>query len=464
MADLSETILYGNLTEVQQQLQQTSDLNYLDVYGYTPLIEAAILNDYQKSAALLAAGADPNLRDLTGRSALHWAVNNNNFELTKKLLECKADPNAYHQGGEPILAMPLLRHQPDIKKTLVAHQASLSFAQHYIYAKLIGHRFELMGSVDIPDATGTFVEIDYEGFYLECCLDLIANSLQQFKTNFAARVLHDWFSPLHTISTALTHARELLRFDHYLIKAVDHVKDIEPLLQRDPLIIPIQQSGHGATIVKHKNLLAICDRSNEAPFTDNHLPIFYINKPYNLTSKLWIDIVYRKQKNLSAMYERLSKLLGLHVVNTLPIHKQRVGNCGWANVEAVLPLLYYMLQTNHTDNTLGDQDLVTDSLEIFQRWQHWDKRRALHLVLEAFQKSPRSQQLGLAALLAGVVFQRYNANDKENRGYAIKIIQTLKKHNCHFIWDSYLQYYVQQRKTAAGENLLALLKLSDILE
>ncbi len=82
---------------------------------------------------------------MTGQTALHWAVNNDNVEISRLLLQFGADPNAYSDNGQPVLFYPLLRHHQELIKLLSDKGANREFAQDYIQAKLLGHRFELKG-------------------------------------------------------------------------------------------------------------------------------------------------------------------------------------------------------------------------------------------------------------------------------------------------------------------------------
>src|SRR5579872_734380 len=184
---LADSIIEENIEAVYSFLQYGVSLNQLDEYGYTPLIEAAIADNISIAKLLLEHGADANFQDANGSTALHWAAENNNLSLCELLLQHHANPNAYNVLGQPVLAMPLLRNQHDLKKLFLQYGADLEFAQDFANAKLLGHLFELVGSISIVDPQLNFVEVDLEGFYLEVTLNIIADSLAQFKNHFAAR-------------------------------------------------------------------------------------------------------------------------------------------------------------------------------------------------------------------------------------------------------------------------------------
>ena len=63
---------------IEQAIAMGADVNELDEFGFTPLIEAAIVNDVAITKTLLDAGADAAGEDMVGGTALHWASQNNN--------------------------------------------------------------------------------------------------------------------------------------------------------------------------------------------------------------------------------------------------------------------------------------------------------------------------------------------------------------------------------------------------
>ena len=79
----------------------------------------------------------------------------------------------------------------------------VEFAKDFINAKLLAHRYELQGHVDIVDKTKTLIEIDFEGFYLEFTVEAVHDSLQDFRNNFGARHLRKYFKDLDNKSFIL---------------------------------------------------------------------------------------------------------------------------------------------------------------------------------------------------------------------------------------------------------------------
>lgn len=460
--NLSKTIIHGSLEAVREQLEREENINYVDQYGYTPLIETAIVDDIEKGQLLIDAGADPNQKDITGRSPLHWTISNSNYELTQLLLERGADANAFHMAGEPVLVKPLLRRQDNLKTLLMEHGARTAFAYDYIYAKLTGHRFELVGSVDITNPDGIFIEVDYEGFYLEFCLNLISDSLNAFQNNFAARILAPWFNSIKMSVNAFTIYSLLTRYDHYLLEARKYRKDIMKILSHHPMLLPISQEGHAVVIIKYQNLFAICDRSQEM-CSENELPIYYINTPSGLTTDLILDMVYDKQE-LPDIYAKLHRALKLRVIDKIPMKAQAIGNCSWANVEAAIPILHWMQQVSDANNKLDKSAITQDSLELFQRWKQWDKQRALQRGIQAFYEADRRRKASIAALLADVLFQCFSADNPGQFEYAAKIIRILKTEGYEYILQTYLQHYVYNKSTKAGKNLMRLLKAYESFE
>ena len=146
--------------------------------------------------------------------------------------------------------MPFLRQQQAMKKLLLRYGAELIFTQDYVNAKLLGHMFELVGTATIVAPNHNFVEVDFEGFFLEVSLGLIADSVAQFKNHFAARKLRNYTGISDVIVDTITRAGQLLRYQQYRVDVQKHQPAIQALLQQEPLLIPVGYEGHAMTFIK----------------------------------------------------------------------------------------------------------------------------------------------------------------------------------------------------------------------
>lgn len=458
---LATEILYGSMERVKRAILSVEHLNFIDEYGYTPLIEAAIANNVEKAQLLLDHGAEINKQDLVGGTALQWAVENNNFELCELLLNHGADPNLANFSSQTPLVKTLLRQQNDLKQLLREYDADLTYSQDFINAKLLGHMFELMSTVDIVDPQGRFTELNFEGFFLEFTVDAIKRSLMDFQYNFAARHFRSIYTTLQTINEALTRTAKLVNFQQYLVDIKKHKPLIESLLSQEPLIAPISQEGHALTLVRHGSLLAICDRAKYGEQEDE-VTIYYMNKRSKLNYELLCQLLY-KVNPLELYHKVLPLELGMQPVATLPIHSQLAGNCTWANVEASIPILYFMLTLNDRSYQHNLSDTLENSLQLFYDWREWEKDRSLHRCITDFYTASPARKASKAAILAAILFQRCHVDDPKSIERAMKIIPVLKTPGYEYTVQNYLEVYHHQKKTSGGKNLKRLLELHDII-
>lgn len=453
---LSDIILHGSAAQVNAALNQGAEPNGEDPYGYTPLIEAGIVDDIEKAKLLIAHGADVTAQDVTGGTALHWAVENHNVPLAQLLLDHGADPNAFTTASESCLVKPLLRQQKDMRDVLVKHGGSIQFAQDFIHAKLLGHRFELIGAVDIQTPKGEFTEVDLEGFFLEFSIDMIANSIQEFRSNYAARHLKAYQPALSMIEQSLRHARELISYQHYRTDAEQHRERIEALLKTQPLIIPVAFQGHAMSYVRLGPLMAKCDRRKASDFADS-IVINKIGVSEHLNYPLLKTLMYERHRN--AMLDgRMQQILQLQPMMHLMIRRQITGNCSWANIEAAVPTALFLLTHDFSQDVpeiITDQDPAVD---LYRQWLRWDKERALKYCLDSFYEADEARKASKAALLAAVLFQRCGSNNDDDVARAKKIIKALKTPGYEYILQNYLQTYRGDKETKAGDNLQKLIE------
>jgi len=453
---LADAIIENQVEQVIAYLRYGADLNAVDEYGFTPLIEAAIADNYQLAKLLIDHGANVKLQDMTGGTALHWAAENNNIELTKLLLENGADPNAYTFAGQPVLVMPLLRQQQTLKKLLVKYKANIEFAQDYINAKLLGHMFELVGTADIIDLKNNFVEIDFEGFYLEFSLAIIAEALDQFKNHFAARELRRYTQFSTIIVETINRAARLIKFQQYRVDTKKYITDINHLFQQEPLLIPIGYEGHAITFIKMGNILVKCDRREDSRLYDNVM-FYHVGRLEQLTEKFIYQLIYEKQSG-DFINTELHKILDLQPITQIKVAAQISGNCSWANVEACIPAIFFLLFSQYQDFQENMSRYKNIALNYFQKWREWNKDRALNFCIQRFKEADSLRKACKGELLAAILYQSCHENNPDDMNRIESILEVLNTTQYKYILQNYVKTYCYEDMSEEGVRFLQMLK------
>lgn len=454
---LIQSILSQNIPAVTHCLRQATDLNFIDDYGFTPLIEAAIVNNVDIAMLLLQHGADPNYEDEKGNTALHWATENNNEQLAKILLSSGANPNIYNVNSQSPLVVPVLRKQTKMKQLLYHYKASLSFAQDFINTKLLGHRFQLVGKVDLIDREKKFTEVNLEGFILEFTLDVICNSLNEYRTNFGSRKLRDYHKQLQLISDTLNLANHLIRYQQYLVDIRQYRDKVDVLLDKELLILPVGYEGHAITFIKYGDILVKCDRQNDHGANDN-IVFYQISKPDQFNLSFMKGLLYRKNPT-EYIRDYLPQKLGLRPLDKLEIPAQISGNCSWANVEATIPAILYLLLQEQAP--LERAKNKNAAMSIFNAWQRWDQDRALHFCIQSFHQEKPVNKAVKAELLGMILLQSCHYNHPEDLMRAEKIMKVLTIPRYEYILKNLIKIYCFSTKTELGENLKSILEYFD---
>ena len=456
MLTFADSILEENMHDVRQWVARGVDVNQIDPYGFTPLIEAAIVNNVEISQYLLEAGASSLGQDVTGGTALHWAVENNNLNLTRLLLKYHADPNATNLAGQPVLVMPILRRQQALKTLLIQADASLLFAQDYINTKLLGHVFELVGLASIVNPQNHYIDVDFEGFYLPVTLDLISHALAEFQNHFAARKWRHYFGVSQLIIDCLSRARELIQYQQYRVDKKKVNDRIEALLAVDPLIIPVGYEGHAITFIKFGEWWVKCDRREDSRLFDN-IMFYRINNPQNLTTNFIKSLIYVKQTDNFINHE-LDHLLDLQPITELKIESQISGNCSWANVEAAIPALFFMILLQSNEGEKPDDYYKTLTLNFFHRWRDWNKERLLQFCIQSYNEADSIRKACKAEILAAILFQRCDLDNRTDRDRIESIASLLISSPYNYILKNYLRVCYYQNITPAGKRFAEFLK------
>ena len=455
---IPDTIIHGNLGDLKR-LSQHKDfsIDEVDAYGYTPLIESVIANSYEKVAFLLEQGADVNKPDLVGRTALHWAADNSQQRTCRLLLEKGADPNAYTQAGQSVLVNPLLRDDQPIKNVLYEYGASLTFAQDFSNAKLLGHRFNLQGHTDIIDPQQYFVEVNLEGFILEYTLNVLRDSFQRFLKHYVTRKHKALAQPLQIIPHILSNASKLIHFQHYLIDKHKAQEEIHSLLKNALLFLPLVYKGHAITLVKLGHYLVWCDRG-EYGREKGCLVIYRMNHHRAWHLQLMKFLLYKRQdKNF--IEKELPQMLGLEALHHLPMEPQVTGNCSWANIEGAVLGALFLVFLHSGDEKEAKAAVEQKAMNMYSLWQNWDKDIALNECIQQIHSSDDpGRRATKASLLAAILFQQGKYREPQDEKRSRKILDILEQDDFSYIVRAYISIY---KNLKSGRRFLDLLDYFD---
>lgn len=448
---IANDIINCRIPDFDLYLREGESLDDIDEYGFTPLIECAITHQSHIAKLLLARHVSVDKADVTGRTALHWAIDNADIELAKLLLNHGANPNAYTRAGLSVLVYPILRAQNQLKHLLYQYGAKLDFALDFIYGKLIGHRFELRGDVDIVNAEGEFIELDYEGFILEFTVAIIKDSLSRYTSSYSTRHLRHQFPYIYQVMDAFTAAAELLQLQHQVSLTDAHLARLEQLLQAPMLILPAASRGHAMGFVRYQQWWAKIDRG-ENSLKEGSINIYQITRPEVLTVHFLQEFLYKKQPR-RFFHQVINQKLGLMPVLQIPMSSQIAGNCSWANIQATVAVGYAIQQFNSHPKQIA----VDEALALYHHWVEWDKDRALDECIQRFYAANPVRKASFASMLASVLFNVCDERVHRDLERAEKILAILTLPEYYYILESYLDIYCVKRLTRKGNNLLKLL-------
>lgn len=447
---IAHDIISCRMPDFDYYLNQGESLDDIDEYGFTPLIECAITRQPAIAEQLLVRGAAINKADVTGRTPLHWAVDNEDLDMMRLLLSKGANANAYTTSGLSVLVYPLLRGQDPLKHLLYQYGAKIDFALDFIHGKLLGHRYELTGDVDIVNAEGEFIELDYEGFILEFTVAVIKDSLRRFTSSYSTRHLRDHFPLIYHIMDAFDVAAALLQLQHQPRWSDTHTLQVKELITAPLLILPVASRGHALCFIRYRHWWAKIDRG-ENSLQEGSVNIYKMTNPAHLDSNFIQQMLYKKQSR-NFFHQTINKPLGLQPVMQIPLASQISGNCSWANIQAAVLVAYALQQLDEVASFS-----TVEASAVYDFWVEWDKDRALEECVHRFYLANPVRKASFAAMLAAVLFQSCDHGNSHHIARAEKILAILMVPDYYYILESYLQTYCVKRLTRKGNNLLKLL-------
>ena len=453
---ISKEILFGTFDSVLKCVRGGSDVNEKDVYGLTPLIEATLKKDVRIAELLLEHGAKINQEDISGQTALQWAVNRYHVPLCELFLKHKADPNHYSADGQPLLVNPILREQKDIIQLLVSFGAELTFAFDFINAKLIGHRYELMGRARILNPDNAFIDLSYEGFFLEFTVGIIYRTLQNFMNSSVSNQFNAYAAVLSKVARTLKVASQIIPYKYTTELSKDQDAVIRRALTDDLVVIPVSYEGHAITFIKYGKLFAKCDRGVQ--HIVDTVVISEVGNPIALNADFLKDLMYNNKSD-EYINKDIKTILGLKPLTTLPARYQLSGNCSWANVEASVPAMMFMLMFRGNLESRGEIAALKKSImQYYDTWVNWDKDRILSECIESFYNANKEKKVAKASILAAILFQRCRASHKNEIERAKKILSILTLPEYNYILKTYIKVYYTRMAGKLGEDFLGVLR------
>jgi len=129
---------WNDVEAVALLLQAGADAKAVNLYGATPLSEAATLGNASIIEKLLKAGADPNTRTTAdGETVLMTAARAGNLEAVNILLGHGADVNAKEgYKGQTALMWAAAEHHPEVVKALLEHGADWKIQSSFRETKI----------------------------------------------------------------------------------------------------------------------------------------------------------------------------------------------------------------------------------------------------------------------------------------------------------------------------------------
>jgi hypothetical protein len=168
--------------------------------------------------------------------------------------------------------------------------------------------------------------------------------------------------------------------------------------------------------------------------------------------------MYNNKSN-AYINEEVKKILDLKPLATLPARYQLSGNCSWANVEASVPAMMFMLMFKGNSESRGEIAALKKSImNYYDTWIEWDKDRILKTELDAFLNEGREKRIAKASVLAAVLFQRCKTFHPKEVNRAKKILAILTLPEYEYILKTYVKVYYTRMAGKTGEDFIELLK------
>ncbi|MCK5665024.1 MAG: ankyrin repeat domain-containing protein, partial [Thiotrichaceae bacterium] len=115
----------GDLIQVKKLMESNTNMNAIDEFGRTALMDAALNNKQDVTNYLIDKGANPNITDRYGDTALHLAAKNGYLNIIRALGQSIADLNLPDKNGNSPLMLAIIGSHNNTAHFLISNKADI---------------------------------------------------------------------------------------------------------------------------------------------------------------------------------------------------------------------------------------------------------------------------------------------------------------------------------------------------
>jgi hypothetical protein len=199
-----------------------------------------------------------------------------------------------------------------------------------------------------------------------------------------------------------------------------------------------------------------CDRREDSRLFDNVF-LYRINNISLMSVNFIKDLIYKK-KSSEFVNDELPVLLDLTPLTEIKVAAQISGNCSWANVEACIPALFFLLFSQSPDFEREIPRYKAVALNFFKQWREWSKDRALNLCIQSFQQADAVRKACKAEILAAILYQSCREDNALNTTRIEEILNVFSDLRYKHILLNYVKSYCYEDYSEEGKQFMQLLK------